>query len=246
MNRRSAIRASFALLAAGCLSPTGSDPVTQGRLRPRASADTNRLSAGTSPLGFASGRDGWLHVPPHAETEPLPLLLLLHGAGGGGYDMIERMRARADQDHVVLLAPDSRAGTWDVLEGGGFSWDIEFIERALAHAFASLRIDRTRTGTAGFSDGATYALSLGIINGDFFTHAAAFAPGSIAGEERRGHPRVFITHGTADPVLPIDQTSRRIVPWLVDHGYTVSYHEHAGGHTMSAAGVDLMYSWFTG
>ena len=30
---------------------------------------------------------------------------------------------------------------------------------------------------SGFSDGASYALSLGAANGDLFTHIAAFSPG---------------------------------------------------------------------
>ena len=247
MDRRAALRASVALLAGGCLTLTGnSEDDVAGRLTRRQGSPANRLPPGTTALGLGAGRDGWIHVPPHGESDPLPLLLLLHGAGGQGADLLERMRLHADERRVVLLAPDSRATTWDIFEGGGFSWDVAFIDRALAYAFANCRIDAARTGTAGFSDGGTYALSLGIINGDFLTHAAAFAPGSIAGEARRGRPRVFITHGKADRILPIERTSRLIVPWLVDHGYTVAYHEHEGGHTVSPAGVDLMFSWFLG
>jgi len=36
------------------------------------------------------------------------------------------------------------------------------------------------TCNRGFSDGASYALSVGITNGDLFTHVIAFSPGFVA------------------------------------------------------------------
>jgi poly(3-hydroxybutyrate) depolymerase len=38
-------------------------------------------------------------------------------------------------------------------------------------------VDPQRICVSGFSDGASYALSLGLANGDLFTHVAAFSPG---------------------------------------------------------------------
>jgi hypothetical protein len=63
----------------------------------------------------------------------------------------------------------------------------------------------------GLSDGASYALSLGLLNGDLFTHVIAFSPGFVAKGTRRGNPQVFVSHGLRDQVLPIDRCSRRIV-----------------------------------
>ena len=45
-----------------------------------------------------------------------------------------------------------------------------------------------------------------------------------------GSPSFFITHGTEDPKLPIDQTSREIVPELRAMGYAVTYREFPGKH----------------
>jgi phospholipase/carboxylesterase len=64
----------------------------------------------------------------------------------------------------------------------------------------------------GFSDGASYALSLGLTNGDLFRHVIAFSPGFMAPAARRGEPPVFVSHITRDGVLPIGVTSHRIVP----------------------------------
>jgi phospholipase/carboxylesterase len=42
---------------------------------------------------------------------------------------------------------------------------------------------------------------------------------------------VFISHGTEDHALPIDQTSLRIVPELERNGFQVRYREFSGGHS---------------
>jgi phospholipase/carboxylesterase len=84
----------------------------------------------------------------------------------------------------------------------------------------------------GFSDGASYALSLGLVNGSLFRHVIAFSPGFMDPPTTSGKPAIFVSHGTADRVLPIDKCSRRIVPLLKSAGYKVDYREFEGGHTV--------------
>ena len=48
-------------------------------------------------------------------------------------------------------------------------------------------------------------------------------------------PRWFVSHGTADEVLPIQRTSRRLVPALQREGYDVTYREFDGGHAVPLA-----------
>ena len=67
---------------------------------------------------------------------------------------------------------------------------------------------------SGFSDGASYALSLGVANGDLFDSVIAFSPGVLAPRVSKGRPRFFVSRGTEDQVLPIGRTSRRLVPEL--------------------------------
>ena len=59
---------------------------------------------------------------------------------------------------------------------------------------------------------------------------AAIAGARPIGAERRGQPRIFISHGTADPILPIDHCSRVIVPRLQRLGYDVTFREFNGRH----------------
>jgi predicted esterase len=96
--------------------------------------------------------------------------------------------------------------------------------------FETVAIDPARVTVGGFSDGASYAVSLGLINGDLFGRVLAFSPGFIIDGPLQGKPRLFVSHGTADPILPIDRCSRVIVGRLKRRGYDVTYREFEGGH----------------
>jgi phospholipase/carboxylesterase len=96
----------------------------------------------------------------------------------------------------------------------------------------------------GFSNGASYTLSLGLTNGDLFSRLVAFSPGFMAPTELRGRPEVFIAHGTQDNALPIDQTSRSIVPELRAAGYDVIYREFEGKHEILPRLSRRALDWF--
>jgi phospholipase/carboxylesterase len=151
----------------------------------------------------------------------------------------------ADTAGVILLAPQSAGMTWDVVRGH-YGPDVVLIDRALAHVFAHYAVDTTRLAIGGFSDGATYALSLGITNGDLFTHVIAFSPGFMVPVARRGAPRLFVSHGTKDQILSIDACSRRIVRRVRDGGYDVTYREFEGGHTVPPTIAREALAWLAG
>lgn len=62
--------------------------------------------------------------------------------------------------------------------------------------------DARHLAIGGFSDVASYALSVGITKGRLFTHVLGFSPGFMAPTHQPDSPRVFISHGTSDEVLP--------------------------------------------
>jgi phospholipase/carboxylesterase len=115
----------------------------------------------------------------------------------------------------------------------------------LTHVFANYAVDTMRLAVGGFSDGATYALSLGITNGDLFTHVIAFSPGFMVPAAQRGAPRLFVSHGTKDRILSIDACSRRIVRRVREGGYDVRYREFDGGHTVPPAVAREAFDWLT-
>jgi phospholipase/carboxylesterase len=106
-------------------------------------------------------------------------------------------------------------------------------------------VDARRVAAGGFSDGASYALSLGLTNGDLFTHVMAFSPGFMAPADHVGEPDCYVSHGTRDQVLPIDRCSRRIVPALERAGYEVRYREFDGPHTVPNDIAREAVGWFT-
>ena len=199
---------------------------------------------GVHRLGLDDRRDALLYVPDGLSADrPAPLALMLHGAGGSGRNALGIAQWLADELGVVVLAPDSRGRTWDIILGA-YGADVEFVEQALETAFARCAVDAGRVAIGGFSDGASYALSLGVANGDLFTHVLAFSPGFMAPPAQRGAPRIYVSHGTGDTVLPIDRCSRRLVPRLQAAGYGTIYREFEGPHTVPAAIAREAFEWF--
>jgi phospholipase/carboxylesterase len=174
-------------------------------------------ASGTHRLGLESSRDGVLYTPRCPSRVPTPLVLMLHGAGGHGARALRFLERLADEAGFLVLCPDSRGRTWDAIIGG-FGSDVEFIDRALAHTFSRHDVDRSLIAAAGFSDGATYALALIRANGDLFSHGIGFSPGFVIPVPRHGLPRLFVSHGIDDEVLPIDRASRPLVRALRDQG----------------------------
>ena len=219
------------------------DPTT-GRLLARPGSPRQTAAPGLHRLGLDPRCDALLSVPPGYQPErPAPFVLSLHGAGGNETSGLYPLHDFAAEAGLVLLSPASRRQTWDVLLGG-YGPDVAFIERALAAAFARCAVDPARIAVAGFSDGASYALSLGITNGDLFRHLIAFSPGFAAPAAQRGRPRIFVSHGTRDEVLPIDHTSRRLVPTLERAGYDLVYREFDGPHTVPPEIASEALAWF--
>lgn len=203
-----------------------------GRLTARPGVVGKAFAEGQSALEISSGnRDGYVYVPATLPTGPAPLVVLLHGAGGTALRIMARLSAIADSVGFVLLVPDSRGPTWDGIRGE-YGPDIAYIDSALKVAFSRASIDPARVIVSGFSDGASYALGLGRINGDLFTRVVAFSPGFVTPGAPTGKPEVYITHGNADPILPYEDTSMRIVPALKRAGYAVTLKQFEGGHTV--------------
>jgi phospholipase/carboxylesterase len=198
-----------------------------GKLKARPRKPGLGVKAGTHSLGLGRGRDALLCVP-EGYSAPAPLIVSLHGAGGSEKGGLNIVRTQAEEFGVLVLAPASRGSTWDVIETGDFGPDVAFIDKALDWTFDRCAVSRVAVG--GFSDGASYALSLGLTNGDLFGDILAFSPGFMRPAALTGRPRIYVSHGTKDQVLPIDVCSRRLVPKLKDAGYDVTYDEFDGPH----------------
>jgi phospholipase/carboxylesterase len=202
----------------------------------------HELVEGQNPLAINNDRDGVIYIPKGYKRDvPMPLVVALHGAGGAGANAGFAFR-QADEFGYIVLAPDSRDWTWDSILGHG--QDSEFLAAAFQSTVERCAVDRRRLALAGFSDGATHVMSFGIANGDVFGHLMAFSPGLMRPPGAKGKPRIFISHGTADPTMPIDVTSRRFVPRLRALGYDVTYREFERRHTLPPDIAHDAYAWF--
>jgi phospholipase/carboxylesterase len=216
------------------------------RVRPATASRRGFEDGRDEPLGLEVERDGVLYVPDTAEPGA-PVLLFLHGAAGTGRRHLRAVLAAADRYGVVLVAPDSRHPlTWDFIAEGGFGPDVAFVDRVLDAVVDGfdLDVDTSRLAVGGVSDGASYALALGLRNGDVFAAVLAFSPGFLVVPQAVGRPRVFVSHGTSDPILPIDACSRSFIPALVGAGYDVQFHEFDGGHTVPPPVADAGLRWW--
>lgn len=212
-------------------------------------ARPGKVAAGCDPgihlLGVRQQRDSLLYVPKSAEpNRPAPLLVFLHGAGGSEHQGIERLRSFADELGFLVLSPASQGTTWDAIRDS-YGRDVRMIDQALTRAFAARLVDTRRIAVSGFSDGASYALGLGLSNGDLFGSVLVFSPCFIpAGGKRAGKPRIFVSLGTSDSILPIGSCSRRLVPELTQAGYAVTYREFDGPHTVPREIKAAAIHWF--
>jgi len=232
-------RRQFSLLTAGtlaslamgnaCKSIGGSALARDGRITARPREGVKTTATGQIALGLESQRDAILFVPKNTTQSSLPLLVMLHGATQSADDMFWYLGNTPDEANVAVLAPNSRDTTWDAV-GGSFGVDVAHLNRALERVFETVAIDPERLAVGGFSDGASYALSLGLINGDLFTSVVAFSPGFIVSGTPLGKPRIFISHGTHDHILPIDRCGRRLAAGLIARGYEVNFREFDGDH----------------
>ena len=244
LRRRAFLRAAAAAVpsaavVAGCAPRPPGDPSGKrdgaARLTARPSAAGTTVAAhapGLHVLELGPGPEVLLHVPTGQHgTAPEHLVLALHGAGQTAQDGLALLRGLADIHRLLLLAPTSQGGTWDAITSG-WGPDVRRIDQALTQVLAIHQVDATRLAISGFSDGASYALSLGLANADLFTRIIAFSPGVLIAGPRVGTPTVYISHGQTDQILPIDETTRRIVSQLDAADIPTELRVFDGPHTV--------------
>jgi predicted esterase len=159
--------------------------------------------------------------------------------------MLTAIKPYSDPLGIVLLVPSSRGQSWDAIRGN-YAHDVTYIDAALERVFSMCDVDPLKIGIAGFSDGATYSIGLGRINGDLFRRVVAFSPGFLLPATDAWKPPIYITHGSSDPVLPYDLTSQVIIEQLGAIGYDITFRPFTGGHWIPIAHVTEALRWGVG
>jgi len=214
--------------------------------RPGDAPTAHPLRPGRHGLAFPEGREAVLVVPEGLATDaPVPLLVMFHGAGGEANRVLPHFVAHARSRRFLLLAPQSMFPTWDVVIGG-HGPDLQRLDGALAVVASHFQIDPTRLAFAGFSDGGSYALSVGLTNGDVASHVIGLSAGFMNTFTQIGTPKVFLAHGRADSQLPIETSAHRHAKRLLDGGYDLTLQPFDGEHVIVPWVVARAVEFFLG
>jgi predicted esterase len=173
-------------------------------------------------------------------------------------NFLDGARAEADRCGCLLLSVQSSSATWDTVglvrdaskEGRTsrnqlFGSDTGRVEQALSVALRAADADRRSVILVGFSDGASYALSLGLANPAIFRGIIAFAPGfhlePAAIDPRQ---RLFVAHSPTDRILAFERTRDETVAALKNAGFDLFFRPFDGGHRVDkkifSEGVDFV------
>ncbi|SDB63585.1 alpha/beta hydrolase [Belnapia rosea] len=184
-----------------------------------------------------------------------PPLLLLHGTGGDEADLLPLGAMVAPG--AALLSPRGA-----VLENGmprffrrlaEGVFDEDDLRRRTDDLAGFIRWAQAEYGIAapialGFSNGANIAASLllrhpGLVRGAVLLRA--MAPFREAPAARLDGTSVLMLSGTADPIVP-EENSKRLAALLAADGATVRHHELPAGHGLSQLDVTLTREWIAG
>ncbi len=227
--------------------PTGpaeqalNDPI----LFTRVAAPKNSATKGTTIPYSDTPRDAVMYVPhTYQPSSAAPFVLMLDGESSTASASLSLFQPYADANGLVLLAIESALPTWDIVEGGAYGPDIAFINAALAAAFNEVNVDPARVSIEGFSDGASYALAVGLTNGALFSRVIAFSPKFLAPYTPAGaKPKFFLSGGISDTVIDITDGTDFINSTLVGRGYAVDYVRFNGVHEIPDAVVQQSIAW---
>jgi len=162
-----------------------------------------------------------------------PLVTVLHGAGRQDEMLVRACGDEPEHRQAFFLIPRSVQSTWDLVVGGGRP-DLDFLEFAFDLIYRRYPIDMGRQVLVGYSDGASYALSIALSNPQIFSAALCWAagyvmldPGTL--ELEHAKPRVYLEYGTHDELFPFDQIALPMRDNLRRAGYEVEFSVDEGG-----------------
>jgi predicted esterase len=204
--------------------------------------------AATRPTN-SSGRTGAWFAPASRDAAAVPLLVLLHGTGGSGRQILGRFIAQAKARGFAIVAPDSRqvqgAWTWEVGDKPGeVTEDLNHVIATVEWVTDSvnLQVDLTRVLIAGYSGGASSAPYIGT-NRRPFTQCAVLHGGAFPGGLGTRRIPCWFSTGNSDPARP-PAGVYKATSQLQALGFTTTYRTFAGAHELTDPEIDALISWW--
>lgn len=183
-----------------------------------------------------------------------PVLLLLHGTGGGPQDLVGVGRQLSSE--AALLAPagpvsENGAARWFRRRAEGVFDTDDVVARThqladfLGEAREQYGLGSRRLVAVGFSNGANIAAALTLLRPDALQEAVLFAA-MLPVPEPPAHDladtRVFLSNGERDPMAPM-QPVNDLVTALEQRGARVRSSVHPGGHQITGEGLQEAAEW---
>ncbi|WP_326566641.1 alpha/beta hydrolase [Amycolatopsis rhabdoformis] len=183
-----------------------------------------------------------------------PVLLLLHGTGGGPDDLLGLARELSPGSATLAPAgPVSEFGAarwFRRLSEGVFDYE-DVVRRAndladfVEEARKTYGLENRRLVGVGFSNGANIAGALTLLRPEVLSEAALFSGMSPVPEppdHDLSRTRVFLSNGEVDPMAPLASTDEYI-RLLKERGADVTVHRQPGGHQITLDGVQAAREW---
>lgn len=173
------------------------------------------------------GQSRALRVTAPGGSEPVPLVIVLHGNGGVPEEMREglALEARASgRAAFVYLA--ARGRLWDVDKAFAENRDVAFALRAIEWAKANLCVDARRVFATGYSAGGYLAsqIACGASLRGVIVHSGGGGepsrddPDPPVGTRRCTPTPALLMHGDADPSVPVEEGIRGAERWRRTNG----------------------------
>jgi phospholipase/carboxylesterase len=229
-------------------------------LQLRVEYKTVEPSAEPTPTGFVRlehGASSAILLTPD-EIDPdrrYPLFTVLHGAGRQDAALAKIFRHEPASRQALFLIPRSVAPTWDLIAGGERR-DLDFLEYAYDLIYRRYPIDALQQGLIGYSDGASYALSVGLCNASRFSALMVWAAGFLVLDPpsaeafrqalpRGARPRIYLEYGTHDELFDFQQVAIPMRENLEKAGLDVTFSVDEGGrHWPSGSFHREVLDWY--
>lgn len=199
--------------------------------------------------------------PRNPAREKHPTIIMLHGRGADEEDL----PGLADYLDDRMLVISARA-PYPFSFGGGYMW-YEFagvgspdptmfrtshdkLQTFVRDCLGHYPIDPTRLYLLGFSMGTVMSHALALTQPELFrgiiANSGYVAEGTILTYQwdKLGHLDVLVTHGTEDPVIPI-QFGARTRELYEASAARLTYNEYPIGHQISQEELDDMAGWLS-
>ena len=187
-----------------------------------------------------------LYVPESAKPN-IPMIVVMHGMGGSGANIIQKWIERLE-NKFVILCPTYPMGAW-------WSKNSEnFVLQLIREIRAKYPIDPNRIFLSGLSNGAIGAYLMGMFYPDRFAGVVPIAGGItkrlMSFLVNLNNTPMYIIQGESDPIFPIELT-RQTYKILSDFKSPVIFREHKergaahGGHFLPESEVPALVEWLS-